>query len=249
MAQSRTMYIVVYTRARKLTCLSLDNLYIMEDSFIDLAFTNWRKIINIENYDFFFKFDEKGILCMAVHGHMVPFYYNEKIGRSTKQCSVSRERFHDVVISVRDNLKEIAKSLSSEIREWFPRDELLESMSIIYPQYWDHSQNEKNLEADFIKKIKILRSHFCREAEIQGEHIQGILDREKMIDQTECFARTMWGQFSPLDSKEYGAITILWTKLSGSEVLRERMSEYFKLADLCRTIILGSVEDEKCLVH
>ena len=119
MAQSRTMYIAEYTRERKLTCLALDNLYIMEDSFIDLAFTNWRKIINIENDEFFWKFDEKGMLCMAVRGHMVPFYYNEKIGRSTKQCSVSRERFHDVVISVRDNLKEIAKSLSSEVREQF----------------------------------------------------------------------------------------------------------------------------------
>ena len=57
---------------------------------------------------------------MVVRGNMVPFYYNEKIGRSTKQCSVSRERFQDVVILVRDNLKEIAKSLSSEVRERFP---------------------------------------------------------------------------------------------------------------------------------
>ena len=56
----------------------------MEDSFMDLAFTNWRKIINIENDEFFFKFDEKGMLCMEVHGNTVPFYYNDKIGRSTK---------------------------------------------------------------------------------------------------------------------------------------------------------------------
>ena len=74
-------------------------------------------------------------------------------------------------------LERNCKSLSSEVREQFPRDELLEAMSIIYPQYWDHSQNEKKLEANFIKKIKILQSHFCREAEIQGEHIQGILDK------------------------------------------------------------------------
>ena len=72
------MYIVEYTRARKLTCLALDNLYIMEDSFTGLAFTNCSKIINIEMM-FFFKFDEKGMLCMVVHGHMVPFYYNDKI--------------------------------------------------------------------------------------------------------------------------------------------------------------------------
>ena len=126
----------------------------------------------------------------------------------------SRERFHDVVISVRCNLIEIAKSLS-EIREQFPRDELLEAMSIIYPQYWDRNQNAKILEDDFINKIKILQSHFCREVEIQGEHIQGILDKEKMVDQSQCFGTTMWYQFSLLGSKEYGAITILWTNLSG----------------------------------
>ena len=60
MAQSRTMYIVEYTRTRKLTCLALDNLYIMEDSFTDLAFTNWRKIINIENDEFLLSLMKKG---------------------------------------------------------------------------------------------------------------------------------------------------------------------------------------------
>ena len=60
--------------------------------------------------------------------------------------------------------------------EQFPRDELLEAMSIIYRQYWDHSRGSNTLKGDFIEKCKILQSHFCREAEIQGEHIQGILD-------------------------------------------------------------------------
>ena len=117
MAHIHMMYMVEYTNVRKLACLALDNLYIMEESFTGLAFTNWSKIINIENDDFFLKFDEKGMLCMAVRGHMVPFYYIDKIGRSTKECPVSRERFHNVVISLRHNLIEIAKSLSSKIRE------------------------------------------------------------------------------------------------------------------------------------
>ena len=89
----------------------------MEESFTYLAFTNWRKIINIENDELFLKFDEKGMLCMAVHGNMVPFYYIDKRGRSTKYCPVSREQFHNVVISVRHNWIEIAKSLSLEINE------------------------------------------------------------------------------------------------------------------------------------
>ena len=45
-----------------------------------------------------------------------------------------------------------------------------------------------------------------------------------MEDKSQCFGKTMWDQFSSWDSKEYGAITRLWTKLSGSEVLWEKMS-------------------------
>ena len=53
MDQSHMMYIAEYTREIKFTCLALDNLYIMEESFTGLAFTNWSKIIDIENDDFF----------------------------------------------------------------------------------------------------------------------------------------------------------------------------------------------------
>ena len=48
--------------------------------------------------------------------------------------------------------------------------------------------------------------------------------------------------YNPL---EYGTITRLWTKLSRSEILGQRMPENFKLADLCQTIISGSVENER----
>ena len=246
LSQSRTMYIAEYTSARKITCLALDNLYLRPGSFIGIAFTSWTKIINIENNEIFLKFDEKGMLCMAVRGHMIPFYYNEKIGRTTKESHVSREIFDNIVTSVRCNLIEIAKSLSTEIRDRFPRDELLEAMSVVYPQYWNNCQHDTTLKDDFTKKLKILISHFCREAQIEGEQIPGILDRKKMVDQAQCFAETMWMQFRELDNPlEYGAITRLWTKLSGSQFLLQSMSEYFKLVDLCQTMILGSVEDER----
>ena len=63
---------------------------------------------------------------------------------------------------------------------------------------------------------------------MQGEHIQGILDRENLTEQDECFSITMWEIFSGLDNPlEYGAITRLWTKLSGSQFLLQSMSEYF----------------------
>jgi hypothetical protein len=56
----------------------------------------------------------------------------------------------------------------------------------------------------------------------------------------------MWNQFHTLDNPlEYGAITRLWTILGATQYLQENISKYFKLADLCQTMIFGSVEDER----
>jgi hypothetical protein len=44
---------------------------------------------------------------------------------------------------------------------------------------------------------------------------------------------------------EDGSATRLWIKLAESEILIDSISEFFKLADLCLTMILGSVEDER----
>jgi len=148
MSQNRTMYIVEYTNVRKLACLALDNLYMMQDSFIGPEFKSWTKIINIENNEKKLMFDEKGIQCIAVHGYMVPFHYISKTRQITKDCPVSRDQFDNIVISMRQNLIEIARSLSLEIRERFPQDELLEAMCVVYPQYWRNCQCPRTLKAN-----------------------------------------------------------------------------------------------------
>ena len=91
MAQSRTMYIAKYTNARKLACLALDNLYTMSRSFPSPTFNGWTTLIDIENIENYLKFEEKGRLCMVVHGYMVPFHYVSNMGQPTKECRVSRD--------------------------------------------------------------------------------------------------------------------------------------------------------------
>ena len=91
---------------------------------------------------------------MAVRGYMVPFNYVSKMGQTTKECHVSRDQFNDIVILVRHNLIQIAQSLLSEIREWFPRDELLEAMSVVYPQYWNNEKDIDTLRVGFFRKIE-----------------------------------------------------------------------------------------------
>ena len=44
---------------------------------------------------------------------------------------------------------------------------------------------------------------------------------------------------------EYVAIIKLWTLLGKSRYLQENMSKYFKLVDLCQTLILVLVDDER----
>ena len=74
----------------------------------------------------------------------------------------------------------------------------------------------------------------------------GILDADKLRSQAKCFVNTMMEQFGKLeDPLSNGSITRLWTKLDRSDTLKEHLSQYFKLVDLCQTMILGSIDDER----
>jgi hypothetical protein len=106
---------------------------------------------------------------MEVHGYMVPFNYIDNTRRTTKERHVSRDLFDNVVISVRHKLIEIAKLLSLEIRERFPRDELLEAMSMVYPKYRNNLKCQPTLKHDFVEKFSTLVDHFCKKVEIHGE--------------------------------------------------------------------------------
>lgn len=117
---------------------------------------------------------------------------------------------------------------------------------MVYPQYWNNCQCPRNLKSVFQKRLKFLVDHFCKKVSIHGEQIEGILDSSKLYQQDGRFAETMWKQYPFLENpNENGAITRLWNTLSASQYLQENISEYFKLADLCQTMILGSVEDER----
>ena len=115
---------------------------------------------------------------------------------------------------------------------------------MVYPQYWNNCQCSRNLKADFQNRLKCLVDHFCKKVSIHGEQIEGILDSSKLYQQGGRFAEKMWKKYPFLEnSNGNDAITRLWNSLSASQYLQEKISEYFKLVDLCQTMILGSVED------
>ena len=70
----------------------------------------------------------------------------EELGKCPRKqlARVTREDFDKIVETVTTSVKKIAYDLSSQIRSRFPLDNLLEAMSIVFPQYWS-----LNSAADF----------------------------------------------------------------------------------------------------
>ena len=89
--------------------------------------------------------------------------------------------------------------------------------------------------------------YYCHTHGIEGHHINGIPDAYKLCSQAKCFVNTMMEKFGKIeDPLSNGSITRLWIKLdTRSDTLKEHLSKYFKLVELCQTMILGSIEDER----
>ena len=87
---------------------------------------------------------------------------------------------------------------------------------------------------------------FCKSIEFNGVTINRILDEGLLRWQSGTFVRTMKHQYQLIrNPHEEGSATKLWTELKQSTLLSEEILEYFKLSDLCQTMILGLVEDER----
>ena len=111
----------------------------------------------------------------------------------------------------------------------------------MFPQYWSLNSKE-----DYHNRLLNLIREFCKFVEFNGVTVNGILDKGLLRQKSGTFARTMKHQYQLMHNPhEEGLATKLWTVLKQSTLLSEEILEYFKLADLCQTMILGSVEDER----
>ena len=117
---------------------------------------------------------------------------------------------------------------------------------MVYPQYWNSEKDIETLKVEFLAKLNILVHHFGRNVKVQGEEIGGILDSSKLYQQASHFVGTMSNQYHVLVKPiQYGVVIKLWTLLGESHYLQENMLEYFKLVDLCQTVVLESLEDKR----
>ena len=207
----------------KMTCATLDNLYRDSDSFaLDEKLSGWMRITDLDNPNNYLKIDANGKLCASIRGVEIPMHYYGRSPSTRKgkkamlqKLTVTKEVFEQIVESVMNSVKDICYNLSSEIRDRLPRHELLESMCVVFPNYWSLRQ-----PSDFRNKLTILIDQFCKTKQINGVTINGVLDECHLKDQSTRFARTMIEQYDLMrNPREEGSVTKLWTKLAESEVL------------------------------
>ncbi|KAH7314796.1 hypothetical protein KP509_21G020700 [Ceratopteris richardii] len=224
-SQSRDIYVMEYAVARKMTCMRLETLYSETSGFDSQEFIEWESLLQVGVDDSFLQYNKKGI-CI--------------------RKKVNQTFFAILVDSLKQGLRSICNKLTSEIRERFPRDELLEAMAIVHPLHWNHAKDKSLLTNDFKSKVQVLSDHFGKNAYLADRILEGIINPNLKKKQSGIFGQTMWEQFDFIkDPSNPGSMTKLWKKLDISPFLKESMSEYFKVANLCLTMILGSIEDER----
>ncbi|KAH9298549.1 hypothetical protein KI387_030231 [Taxus chinensis] len=138
-AQGRLIYIVDFIRMRKMVCQSLDILYCSQDSFDALVFENWKDLLDLKNPNTFLRFNIHDHLCITVNGREIPMHILQKCqditGSEREDVPVTRNLFDSGIVETRIKLKQISETLSSEIRERFCKDKILEAMGVMNPNF------------------------------------------------------------------------------------------------------------------
>ncbi|KAH7415371.1 hypothetical protein KP509_14G039800 [Ceratopteris richardii] len=151
-SQSRDIYVMEYAIARKMTCMRLETLYSETSSFDLQEFIEWESLLQVGVEDSFLQYNKKGWLCIFVKDKQSPLYVSRKSQGVCIRKKVNQTFFAILVDSVKQGLRSICNKLTSEIRERFPQDELLEAMAIVHPLYWNHAKDKSLLTNDFKSK-------------------------------------------------------------------------------------------------
>ena len=162
-----------------MTCVALDNLYRNSNSFgLDEKPLGWMRITDLDNPDNFLKIDANGELCANIQDVEIPMHYYGKSlstikGKkpTLKKLTITKEVFEWIVESIMNSMKDICYNLSIQIRDRFPQHEFLESMCVVFPNYWSLRK-----PSDFGYELWVSIQQFCKTKQINGVTINGVLD-------------------------------------------------------------------------
>jgi hypothetical protein len=175
-------------------------------------------------------------------------YYPCHIVEKERKEPVTRDGFEKCITSVKADCTVAAARLVDELKEQFPDSELMAAFSIVYPQYWRTSNCEELLP----KHLGVIKSYYGQVRSIKdlnGNKVQvkemlspTLLDSQAYFFKVSMKSNSEAALGEPFD---VNPLTKLWQSLDSNSILKVRMSEYFKLAQIVVCCVIGSVEDER----
>jgi hypothetical protein len=252
-AQQRHVYVCDYVTAVKVCQAELYERFVDSDTaYTPLYFRHFNNIIGdaSEVIEFgWFPDLETGEEFLSMH--VLDAKHNCYKLVEGRTVSVSREVFHNTVADVKQAAKEAAMQLCTELEERFPESELVNAIGVVFPQYWC---DPNSLEL-FPLHVEVLKKYFCVAREVESDREGGqktlvteVLNRTDLDNQTSLFKTTMIkNSVKVMEDALNGRnpLTLLWTRLQSSSYLYSYISEWFKVADIAVTTVIGSVEDER----
>jgi hypothetical protein len=168
-----------------------------------------------------------------------------------KKLPVSRSDFDTVVTSVKGQCRDAAEVLIGELDRRFPDSELMNALSIVFPQFWLQSTCDEL----FALHMNTIRGHFA----VVGFVNRGTVEEPKIVQvdplldartlglQTSLFKLTMKSNAKSAmeEPRDKNLVSKLWQKVGQNALMLSRLSEFIKLAEIAVTATLGSVEDER----
>jgi hypothetical protein len=162
-------------------------------------------------------------LAFRINGHTYPAH--SLCLASGKKQPVTREDFSQIVASVKGQCRDAALMLRNELDFRFPDSELMNSLAIVFPQFWLQS----NVDDLFPVHMKTLREHYCvprtvnfgTRAEPRYTEIDFLLDARTLGFQTSLFKLTMKSNAKRVmeEPRDVNPLTKLWVKVGQNALM------------------------------
>ena len=168
-----------------------------------------------------------------------------------KKLQVTKEQFVVVTNSVKAQCRDAAEMLSRELDFRFPEVELMNSLAVVFPQYW----LQPNCDDLFPLHVKTLRAHFAVVRKVNFgtkkqpdfQQVDPLVDGRLLGLQMSLFKLTMKSHAEAAmgEPRDQNPLTKLWLRVGQNALMLNRLSEFFKVAEIAICAVLGSVEDER----
>lgn len=97
-------------------------------------------------------------------------------------------KFERILQELKIKLRSIAITLINKIRERFHKDDLIEAMAIVNPNFWNPISDYNNIIQFFNEYMKNIVTHLGKIVEVNSVDMKGILDKKDLIQLSIIFS-------------------------------------------------------------